>query len=205
MTVIVDYHAGNIASIQNMLKKLGVHATITNDAEQVNKASRLILPGVGSFDYGMSKLKELGLLQILNENVVQKKVPCLGICLGAQLMCTKSEEGILNGLDWISGEVKKFPTQLNGTKYAVPHMGWDIVGALKPSKLLEGLDEDVRFYFVHSYFIKCNNPDDALLRNKYGVPFDSAFEHENIVGVQFHPEKSHKFGKTLLKNFIDHY
>jgi len=203
MTAIIDYHAGNIASIQNMLKKVGVQATLTNDVTEVKKARRIILPGVGSFDFGMSKLKELGLLETLHERVKMEKIPCLGICLGAQLMCSNSEEGDMEGLNWIKAEVRKFPTQVNGTKYAVPHMGWDIVGLVKPSKLLEGLGNDPRFYFVHSYFIKCNDTGDALLKNEYGVSFDSAFERDNIVGVQFHPEKSHKFGKALLKNFIE--
>lgn len=205
MTAIIDYHAGNIASIQNMLKKIGVQATLTNDVAEIRTARRIILPGVGSFDFGMSKLKELGLLEMLHERVKVHKIPCLGICLGAQLMCSNSEEGDLEGLDWISAEVRKFPTQTNGTKYPVPHMGWDIVSAEKPSNLLAGLGEDPRFYFVHSYFIKCNDPVDVLLTNRYSVTFDSAFERNNIVGVQFHPEKSHKFGKSLLRNFIERY
>lgn len=205
MTAIIDYHAGNIASVQNMLKKIGVQAILTNDVAVIRSAQRIILPGVGSFDFGMSKLKELALLETLHERVRLQKIPCLGICLGAQLMCSKSEEGRLAGLGWISAEVRKFPTQNNGTKYAVPHMGWDVVGATKPSNLLTGLGADPRFYFVHSYFIKCNDRNDVLFTNEYSVPFDSAFERDNIVGVQFHPEKSHKFGKTFLKNFIERF
>lgn len=205
MTIIIDYHAGNVASIQNMLRKLGVSSLLTNDVQKVGEASRIILPGVGAFDYGIKKLDELGIIEVLHQRVIVEKIPCLGICLGAQLMCSRSEEGMLPGLNWISGEVRKFPTQVNGTRFAVPHMGWDIVNAVKPSRLLAGLDNESRFYFVHSYFIECNDPADALLRNNYGITFDSAFERGNILGVQFHPEKSHKFGKALLRNFIENY
>ena len=205
MTAIIDYHAGNIASIQNMLAKIGVKATITNIIPDIRQATRIILPGVGSFDFGMKKLRELNLVDVLNERVLVDKIPCLGICLGAQLMCNRSEEGVLEGLGWIRAEVRKFPTQINGTRYAVPHMGWDVVRQVKQSKLMDGINENPRFYFVHSYYITCHEPGDALLKNEYGVTFDSAFERDNIVGVQFHPEKSHKFGKALLKNFTEQY
>lgn len=205
MITIIDYHAGNIASISNMLSKLGARSRITNDVDAIRSATRIILPGVGSFDYGMRKLNELNLIPTLNQKVINEKTPCLGICLGAQLMCQQSEEGILPGLQWIQARVQKFPTQVNGKRYPVPHMGWDVVTPARASRLLTNLNNHPRFYFVHSYYITCQDRGDALLTNHYGIDFDSAFERENIVGVQFHPEKSHKFGKTLLRNFIESY
>lgn len=205
MIAVVDYQAGNIGSILNMLKKLGASGTITANADEIQQAEKIILPGVGSFDYGMSKLKEMNLLQVLDQKVKRDNIPILGICLGAQLMCKSSEEGVLPGLGWIDGVVKKFPTQINGRRYSVPHMGWDIVHAQRESKILLDLPAEPRFYFVHSYHIICHHVQDSLLRNEYGVPFDSAFEKGNIIGVQFHPEKSHRFGKQLLKNFIELY
>ena len=205
MITVIDYQAGNIGSILNMLKKLGASGTITADAAEIQRAEKIILPGVGSFDYGMTKLKEMNLLEVLDQKVMRDKTPILGICLGAQLMCKSSEEGILPGLGWIDGEVKKFPTHTNGQRYSVPHMGWDVVHAQRGSNMLRDLPDQSRFYFVHSYHIICHQQQDTLLRNEYGVPFDSAFEKDNIVGVQFHPEKSHRFGKQLLKNFIELY
>lgn len=203
MIVIIDYQAGNIGSINNMLKKIGSKAVITSDAEEVSRATHIILPGVGAFDYGMGKLRDLGLVDILHRKALDEKVPVLGICLGAQLMCNSSEEGKLSGLGWINATVKKFPTSVNGHRYRVPHMGWDHVSQSRESSLLHGLPQPSRFYFVHSYYIECHDPGDKLLQNHYGVDFDSAFEKGNIAGVQFHPEKSHTFGKLLLRNFIE--
>jgi imidazole glycerol-phosphate synthase subunit HisH len=202
MIAIVDYQAGNIGSIQNMLKKLGAEAIITNDPEAIRKASKIILPGVGAFDYGVTKLKESGITEILHFRK-QAGTPILGICLGAQLMCNRSEEGVLAGLGWIDADVVRFPRQVDDQKYSVPHIGWDHVQPAKRSRLFDGLPELPRFYFVHSFYIHCHRPSDRLARNQYGVPFDAAFESENIAGVQFHPEKSHKFGFMLLKNFVD--
>jgi len=205
MVAIIDYEAGNIGSIHNMLRKIGVASQITANPEVIEKAKHIILPGVGAFDYGMQKLSDLGLLEILRKKVLYDKTPTLGICLGAQLMCNKSEEGILPGLGWIDAAVKKFPTQINGTRYTVPHMGWEIVTKVKSSNILRSLPESPRFYFVHSYYMECFNEDDKLFTNQYSVAFDSAFERGNIIGVQFHPEKSHNFGKQLLRNFIELY
>jgi len=205
MVAVIDYQAGNIGSILNMMKKLGAEGTITSDAREISEAKKIILPGVGAFDYGMTKLKELGLLDVLHQRANVDQVPVLGICLGAQLMCRSSEEGVLPGLGWIDATVQKFPTRINGDRYAVPHMGWDFVKPMKDSPILNSLPDDPRFYFVHSYYIKCQAAQDVLLRNTYGIEFDSAFEKQNIVGFQFHPEKSHRFGKQLLKNFIEKY
>ncbi|HYG18514.1 MAG TPA: imidazole glycerol phosphate synthase subunit HisH [Ohtaekwangia sp.] len=202
MIAIVDYEAGNIGSIKNMLHKLGAAAEITGDPERIRLASKIILPGVGSFDYGVTRLRESGVIDVLNERKLAG-TPVLGICLGAQLMCHRSEEGKLPGLSWINGEVVRFPQMVGNTRYSVPHIGWDDVMPVKPSRLFGDMPGLARFYFVHSYYISCATAEDILAKNTYGVPFDAAFEKENIAGVQFHPEKSHKFGSILLKNFVD--
>jgi glutamine amidotransferase len=202
MIAIVDYQAGNIGSIQNMLKKLGAEATITDNPDLIREASKIILPGVGAFDYGITKLKESGIIDVLHDRK-EAGTPILGICLGAQLMCHKSEEGVLPGLGWIDANVIKFPMQVDNQKYPVPHIGWDQVTPAKNSRLFDGLPEESRFYFVHSFYIDCHQPTDRLARNQYSASFDAAFESGNIAGVQFHPEKSHKFGFMLLKNFVE--
>lgn len=205
MNVIIDYQAGNIGSIKNMIKKIGYDAVISNDGEVIAKASKLILPGVGSFDYGMTKLRELNLIDVLQQKVVEERTPILGICLGAQLMCENSEEGVTPGLGWVKGKVKKFSVPRDGKKFTVPHMGWNVVHICKESKLFSEVSMPARFYFVHSYYIICDDATDVLTDNIYSITYDSAFERENILGVQYHPEKSHKFGKQLLKNFIEKY
>ena len=205
MVVIIDYEAGNIGSIRNMLKKIGVDAVISSNPEVIDKATHIILPGVGSFDFGMQKLNDLNLVDALKRKCREEKTPTLGICLGAQLMCNSSQEGNLPGLGWIDAEVKKFPSLVNGTRYAVPHMGWEIVSMVKTSNLILHLPQPARFYFVHSYYMECLDSGDRLMQSQYSLTFDSAFERGNIIGVQFHPEKSHKFGKQLLTNFIERY
>ena len=205
MVVIIDYGLGNLGSIKNMLKKIGVEAEITNDLEKINSASKLILPGVGAFDNGMQNLNENGFIEVLNKKVIQNKTPILGICLGMQLMTKGSEEGILKGLGWIDAETIKFNFGENKDRLTIPHMGWEYVSLQKESKLFENMFEEPRFYFVHSYYVKANFEKDVLLKTNYATDFVSGFEKENIVGVQFHPEKSHKFGKQLLKNFIEKY
>lgn len=204
MTAIVDYQAGNIGSIRNMLKRMGHESVITSSTTDLMKAQRIILPGVGSFDYGMQKLGELGLIEALTSR--QKEgAPILGICLGAQLMCLGSEEGKLAGLGWIDAEVKRFPRQQDGRKYTVPHMGWEVVVPLRKSRLFDDVDMPARFYFVHSYYIHCKQTDDVLAECNYSTRYHAAFEHGNTLGVQYHPEKSHKFGKQLLRNFVEKY
>lgn len=205
MLIIVDYGLGNLGSIKNMLKKIGVESEITSDSEKISTASKLILPGVGAFDNGMTNLKEAGLIDVLNKKVLDEKTPILGICLGMQLMTNSSEEGSEKGLGWINAETKKFDFSGTEKKYPVPHMGWEYVKPKKASRLFENMYEEPRFYFVHSYFVSVNNPEDALLETNYGFDYVSGFEKGNIVGVQFHPEKSHKFGMVLLKNFAVNY
>ena len=204
MIVIVDYQTGNIGSIRNMLARIGHSSIISNHPSEIASATKIILPGVGAFDYGMNKLAELNLLDILNKKILADRIPVLGICLGAQLMCESSEEGRLNGLGWIPGRVKKFPAESEKKRIIVPHMGWDYVHPLRESKLFANL-KNPRFYFAQSYFIHCSQAQQVITENRHGVSFHSSFEKDNIVGVQFHPEKSHIFGKELLRNFIEKY
>lgn len=206
MTVtIIDYGVGNLGSIQNMLKKLGAQSEIASDASAIERATKIILPGVGAFDAGMKQLNQSGLRTSLDTAVLQKKVPVAGICLGMQLMTEGSEEGALSGLGWVSAKTIRFVPSPNETM-KIPHMGWSIVTRSKQSPVLDLLGDDSRFYFVHSYHVGCTNRDDVLLTAQYGsVRFDAAFEHKNILGFQFHPEKSHRFGMTLLKAFLEKY
>lgn len=205
MIVIIDYGLGNLGSIKNMLSKIGHDSIITSDIEQINNASKLILPGVGSFDQGMHNLNERNLIPVLTEKVITKKTPILGICLGMQLFTAKSDEGTHQGLAWIDAETRKFDPSKSTQKYSIPHMGWEYVHQQKTSKLLDEMYEDPKFYFVHAYYIKCKQTEDILLTSEYIEEFHSAFEKENILGVQFHPEKSHKFGMKLLSNFVTNY
>jgi glutamine amidotransferase len=204
MVTIIDYKTGNIGSIQNMLKKVGAESIITSQKDEIANATKLILPGVGAFDTGMRNLKDLDLIDIINRKVLVDKVPVLGICLGLQLMSNKSEEGILPGLGWINAETLRFRFN-NTSEYKIPHMGWNFISIKKESRLLEGMFPDSRFYFVHSYYLSVFDRDDILASTCYESEFSSAIEKGNISGVQFHPEKSHKFGMKLLKNFVDFY
>jgi glutamine amidotransferase len=203
MIHIIDYGLGNLGSIKNMFKKIGYDSTICNSPDQLENASKIILPGVGAFDTGMQNLNDGGWLEMLNKKVLVERTPTLGICLGMQLMCKKSEEGILSGLSWIDAEVKKF--NFESTNLKIPHMGWNDVFVAKNSDLLQDNFEDRRFYFVHSYYVTVANQANVLLNCNYGFQFNAAFQMENIIGVQFHPEKSHKFGLSLLKNFAEKY
>lgn len=198
---IVDYGAGNIKSIRNMLKKIGVESVISNIPEEIRSAEKIILPGVGHFDYGMSNLEQSGLIEVLKETIISDKKPLLGICLGAQLLGNCSEEGVKKGLGWIDMDVVKFDVNKIEAQFKVPHMGWNEIQVHKPSKLLNNLETDSRFYFVHSYHMKTNHSKDILTTTHYGYDFVSAVNRGNIYGVQFHPEKSHKYGLQLLTNF----
>lgn len=201
MIVVIDYGMGNLGSIANMIKKVGHKCIITSDLEEIKKASKLILPGVGSFDNGMRNLAELGMIEVLNQKVLVEKTPILGICLGMQLMTKSSEEGTSAGLGWLDAQTKKFVSDT----LKIPHMGWNIIKHQKKSKLFDECESEKRFYFVHSYFVSCNQEVDILTNTNYTQDFVSSFEKENIIGVQFHPEKSHKFGMSLLKNFLEKY
>ncbi len=200
MITIVDYGMGNLGSIQNMLKHIGVATTVTADLQAIGEASKIILPGVGAFDYAMTRINSTGLREVLERKALVERVPVLGICLGMQLLTRGSEEGELPGLCWIPAVTRRFPHQ-SGLK--VPHMGWNLVRPPTPSKLTQGFEEETRFYFVHSYYVTVVDLQNSILKTTYGIEFDSAIQHGNIYGAQFHPEKSHRFGMRLLKNFAE--
>lgn len=202
MIIIIDYQMGNIGSILNMLKKIGAPGMISSDPDVILKADKLILPGVGAFDQGMANLERLGLINVLNEKVKNSGTPILGICLGMQLMTKSSEEGKSAGLGWIDAKTVRFYHDPS-LRLKVPHMGWNSIIPKKESVLLADMYSDPRFYFVHSYHVVCNNQNDVLATTHYGYDFTSAFQHNNIIGVQFHPEKSHKYGMRLLKSFAE--
>lgn len=196
---------GNLGSIANMLRRIGHDSIITSDLDKIASATKLILPGVGSFDMGMQCMNDMGISPTITKKVLEEKVPILGICLGMQLMTDGSDEGRQQGLGWIKGRFEKFSFGGDKKMFKVPHMGWNRMQPAKPSKLMEGFEETPRFYFVHSYYFKPGNLTDVLGTTSYGIEYTSAFEHENILGVQFHPEKSHKYGMNLLKNFAEKY
>lgn len=206
MVTIIDYGMGNLGSVSNMFKKIGHDSQITSNREDILEASKILLPGVGSFDSAMKNLEELGLIDLIKQKVLTDKTPILGICLGMQLLTTRSEEGDLNGLGLVDANVEKFNFNGLNKNLPVPHMGWNEVEIKKESKLIQ-LDEqeDNRYYFVHSYAIKCRDEKDILTTTNYGGNFVSSFEKNNILGCQFHPEKSHKFGMKIFKNFVDNY
>lgn len=201
MITIVDYGMGNLGSIQNMFKKVGAQAIISRDISEISNASKIVLPGVGSFDTAMSRINQEGLREVLDRLALVDKIPILGICLGMQIMTRGSEEGKSDGLNWIPADTRRISAE--GT-LKVPHMGWNIVRPATPSKLTEGLGvDDARFYFVHSYSVCVDNESNSILKTLYGNEFDSAIQKDNIYGVQFHPEKSHKFGMQIFKNFLN--
>lgn len=199
MIVIVNYGLGNLGSIQNMLKKIGVESKVSSEPNEILSAEKLILPGVGNFGRGMQELNSRGLKDILNQKALVEKTPVLGICLGMQLMTDESEESESVGLGWINAKTYKFDFSDNEMK--VPHMGWNTVEVINQNKLIDKSSDEIRYYFVHSYYVKVADERHSISKTNYGVSFDSAFQKENIYGVQFHPEKSHKFGMNLLKNF----
>jgi glutamine amidotransferase len=202
MITIVDYEMGNLGSIQNMFRYIGVESKIESDPDRIKDASKILLPGVGSFDMAINKIREKGLDEVLNEKALKEQIPVLGICLGMQLLTERSEEGELDGLGWIPSKTMRFKNRID-SKLKVPHMGWNIVTAREKNPLIQGFDkfDEARFYFVHSYFVKVNNEENSILKTEYGLEFDSAISKDNIFGTQFHPEKSHKFGMKLFENF----
>lgn len=199
MLTIVDYGLGNLLSVKNMLKKIGINSKISNSINDINQAEKLILPGVGAFDNGMQRIRERGLESVLTKRVMNDKIPIFGICLGMQLLGKRSEEGNEAGLGWIDAETVKF--QFTDNVLKVPHMGWDYI-KVKTVNPLISINEKQRFYFVHSYHVKCNNTQDVMATCHYGIEFTSMINRGNIFGAQFHPEKSLSFGMELLQNFV---
>ena len=201
---IINYGVGNLLSVKNMLKRAGAGVVIISDqAEDIAKADKLILPGVGHFEYGMQKLQQSGLIPALEQKVLYDKTPILGICLGAQLMTESSEEGNVNGLCWVRGRTIAFDRSKLPEGYKVPHMGWNEVLDKKKTALFQNMPENPRFYFVHSYHLEMEDQSDVWLSSEYGYEFCVAYQDENIYACQFHPEKSHKYGMQLMKNFIE--
>lgn len=200
MIAVIDAGMGNIGSIINMVRKCGGTAEPVSTPEEVARADKIILPGVGAFDNGMRRLHERNLCEILNLKVLTQRVPILGICLGMQLFGKSSEEGVLPGLGVIPARTVRFHPS-DGLR--VPHMGWNVVTFVKPSPLTVGLERGARFYFVHSYHVVCDVEADALGVAAYGEPFVAAIQHDNVYATQFHPEKSHKFGLQLIRNFLE--
>ena len=201
MIGIIDYGLGNMSAFANIYKKLDASYIIAARAADLKKVTRVILPGVGAFDHAIELLEQSGMRESIDELVLCEHLPVLGICVGMQIMAHSSEEGIRPGLGWIDGEVKKFspPTIINGTN--IPHMGWNDVVPARKTVLFEGLEQNPRFYFLHSYYFNCRNNEDILAVTDYGGRFASAVKSRNIYGVQFPPEKSHHYGIQLLKNF----
>lgn len=198
--IVIDYGMGNLGSLMNMLKKARISIKISSNISDIESADKLILPGVGSFDNAMQKLRELELIEILNKKVIREHTPILGICLGMQLFTKSSEEGKLPGLGWFDARTVKFRMD-RSSSLKIPHMGWENLTILKPHPIFRDIDTRSMFYFVHSYHVVCDDDNDVLSTSRYGIDFVSSFSKENIIGVQFHPEKSHKYGMKLLHNF----
>ena len=198
MIVIIDYEVGNLRSVQKSIERSGFNAIISNNINDIKKSSKLILPGVGNFKHAINKLKNSLFIQEINYQVLEKKTPILGICLGMQLMTKFSDEGSCEGLGWIDANTIKFDSD-----YKIPHIGWNTNFYVKKNILTKGICEKDEFYFVHSYYVKTNNENDDIFRSEYGNEFVSGFAKENIFGLQFHPEKSYDAGIKILKNFCD--
>lgn len=201
MIAIIDYGLGNIRAFANVYKKLNVPVIIATKAEDLVNVTKLILPGVGAFDHAMVLLEKSGMRESLDELAMVKKIPVLGICVGMQILACSSEEGKRPGLGWLDAEVKKFDSSKLIHSTRLPHMGWNNVNPVVTNQLFENLDQNARFYFLHSYYFYCQQQENIIALTDYGIQFSCAVNAGNIYGVQFHPEKSHQYGIQLLKNF----
>tara|TARA_B110000114_G_scaffold161168_1_gene178323 strand:- start:126 stop:740 length:615 start_codon:yes stop_codon:yes gene_type:complete len=203
MITIIDYGVGNVFAFQNVFNRLNIPSKIAKSVDDLISVSKLILPGVGHFDYAMSQLNKSGMRDRLDELVLSEKIPVIGICVGMQMMAHKSDEGTLDGLCWIDACVKKFDEATINHHAKLPHMGWNDVIPIKNHPLYKGLEQEAIFYFLHSFYFKCSNQKNSISKTDYGINFSSSVQCDNVYGVQFHPEKSHSCGERLLGNFAE--
>lgn len=201
MITLIDYGVGNINAFVNVYKRVDVPVKIARTKEDLIGSKKLILPGVGHFDHAMSQLNQSGMREMLDELVLEKDIPVIGICVGMQMMANSSDEGQMEGLKWIDAQVKKFDEDKIDQVTRLPHMGWNDVKPVKDILLFKGLENNAIFYFLHTYYFECNREEDILATTTYGDEFASAAHHKNRYGIQFHPEKSHHYGEILLNNF----
>jgi glutamine amidotransferase len=201
MISIIDYGVGNVKAFLNIYKKLGHCAELVSNVDQLEESKKLILPGVGHFDYAMRKFQDSGLFEKVNYLVLEKEVPVVGVCVGMQMMARRSDEGSESGLGWLHADVVKFDVTKIKFKPHLPHMGWNDVKINHPNNILNGFPLKSKFYFLHSYYMVCDHPEDIVAEADYGVKFTCIVNHENIYGIQCHPEKSHGFGVQFLDNF----
>lgn len=201
MITIIDYGLGNIRAFANVYERLHILVSIAKTADDLKDATKIILPGVGAFDYAMSQLNKSGMRETLDKLVLEHQLTVLGICVGMQIMAKSSDEGAFPGLGWLDATVKIFDTSVLKFKTQLPHMGWNTIHPNNDNPLMVNISNDSRFYFLHSYYFQCNNPNDTISTTEYGIQYTSAVNKKNIYGVQFHPEKSHQWGIQLLKNF----
>lgn len=204
MITIIDYGVGNVQAIANIYKRLNVPVTMARDAAAVHGATKVVLPGVGAFDWAMARLNESGMREPLDARVASGACDVVGICVGMQMLAERSDEGRLPGLGWVPGEVKRFDESRFTVRTHLPHMGWNDVAARPGEPLFKGMEVDARFYFLHSYYFAPSDPADVISSTDYGGTFTCGVRRGRVAGVQFHPEKSHQWGIGLLKNFAEH-
>lgn len=203
MITLINYGLGNLKAFENLYKRLNILVKIANTTDDLEDTEKLILPGVGAFDHAMTQLNSSGMREKLDDLVLNKRIPILGICVGMQMLAKSSEEGVLPGLGWIEGQVKIFDISKIRFKTKLPHMGWNTINPTKESQLLAGFNNSSRFYFLHSFYFECESDSSSIATTEYGIKYSSAIHCSNVYGVQFHPEKSHSNGIQLLKNFAN--
>jgi glutamine amidotransferase len=201
MITIIDYGLGNIRAFLNVYERLSIPVKVARVPQEVENATKIILPGVGSFDYAMRQLSRSGMREVLEKRVLDNKTPMMGICVGMQMLADSSEEGTEPGLGWIKGNVCKFDPYLIPFKSRLPHMGWNTIVPKENVSLFNGIENHARFYFLHSYYFECAEKSQVISKTDYGISCASAINKENVFGIQFHPEKSHHNGIRLLNNF----